>query len=651
MVNMRCTVTLALTVASIAGSFCFGQEEWLSSPDGTNRISIRPSGDSLICQIYRGEQPVVSTSMTMTVDDAEWGRQGLSKRVGRRSTCQSVSFVVPRKYESLTETYNELTLRYRDYDIEFRAYNDGVAYRFCGKCNKVGAVGSERTSFSFPADYTSYTLPVKNLQNWFEENYCIRPLSAQPRDSLSIIPVMVRAGNVNVLLAEANVHDFPNLYLRPTGIGFAVEQAAYPKREEVVEGGNKIYVMDREKFLVRSGLKRSFPWRVVGLFDSDADIVGSELIYMLSDKTSGDYSWVAPGQVLWDWWNHNNIYGVDFKAGINTPTYLSMIDFAADNGIPYILIDEGWSAFDSLLRLNPEVDVRQLCQYADSKGVGVMLWAKWVNVDKDLDAAFEQMQAWGVRGVKIDFMDRNDAKMNSFYDRVLQKASRCHLLVDFHGSYPNSGLRAKYPNLMTREGVLGMEYDKWSTRATVEHDLIIPYLRMWVGPMDYTPGAMLNAHASTFVANAIEPMSQGTRAHQLAMYVVYESPLQMLSDSHTKYAENRECFDFIRSVPSVWSDTRALSGSIGCDLAVARRSGDIWFVGVMAGADPQLQQLALSFLPDGKYRMTAFADGINVDQNARDYQTYMQEVTNASVINFRLSTGGGFAARFEPISQ
>ena len=276
---------------------------------------------------------------------------------------------------------------------------------------------------------------------------------------------------------------------------------------------------------MKCGLDRAFPWRVTGIFDDDASILGSELIYLLSDKTRNDYSWVRPGKVLWDWWNHNNIYGVDFKAGINTATYLYMVDFAAEHGIEYLLIDEGWSERDDLLTLNPEVDMPAVCRHAAEKGVGIMLWAKWINVDRQLDEAFEMMRSWGVKGVKIDFMDRNDAKMVNFYERVARKAEECRMLVDFHGSYPNEGMRAKYPLLMTREGVVGLEYNKWSDRATPRHDLIIPFLRMWVGPMDYTPGAMLNAQRESFRVNAVEPMSQGTRVHQLAMYVVSRKPV------------------------------------------------------------------------------------------------------------------------------
>ncbi len=617
----------------------------VTSPDGTNTVNILHDGQTLRYEVFRqGTRILAPSPLSMTVDGQTWGSEARCKRVIRREVDRTEHFTVARKYPSVQENYREVQIVYPHYRVEVRAYADGVAYRFVGTEAREGLVEGERIGYEFAEDYPSYTLLTKNLQNWFEENYTERNLSQLPTDSISLAPVMVRVGGCNVLLAEANLYNYPGCYLRPTGRGFEGVQAAYPRKEEFFDGTNKIYATEREPYLVKCRLDRAFPWRVTGIFDSDADILGSELIYLLSDKTTDDYSWIRPGKVLWDWWNHNNIYGVDFKAGINTETYLYMIDFAAEHDLEYLLIDEGWSARDDLMTLNPEVDMPAICRHAEEKGVGILLWAKWINVDRQLDEAFDQMKAWGVKGVKIDFMDRNDAKMVSFYERVARKAAACHFLVDFHGSYPNEGMRAKYPLLMTREGVVGLEYNKWSDRATPRHDLIIPFLRMWVGPMDYTPGAMLNAQKESFRINAVEPMSQGTRAHQLAMYVVYESPLQMLSDSPTKYLENRECFEFLKEVPTVWDETRPLFGKIGEYIGIARRSGDRWFVGIMGGEQPQQLQLDLSFLGEGQYVITSFQDGANAEVNGKDYRRTSEVVTADRRIPVNLATGGGFAA-------
>ena len=424
----------------------------VASPDAKNIVNILYDGQTLHYEVFRNEERILAPSpLTMTVDGRIWGSDARPNEISCGGADRTERFVVARKYPSVRDSYREVSLHYSGYRVEVRAYNDGVAYRFVGTTGREGCVEREGVAYAFDADCPSYTLLTGNLQNWFEENYSERMLSELPSDSISITPVLVRVGRYGVLLAEANLYDYPGLYLRPTGRGFEGVQAAYPRKEEFFDGTNKIYATEREPYLVKCGLDRAFPWRVTGIFDDDASILGSELIYLLSDKTRNDYSWVRPGKVLWDWWNHNNIYGVDFKAGINTATYLYMVDFAAEHGIEYLLIDEGWSERDDLLTLNPEVDMPAVCRHAAEKGVGIMLWAKWINVDRQLDEAFEMMRSWGVKGVKIDFMDRNDAKMVNFYERVARKAEECRMLVDFHGSYPNEGMRAKYPLLMTRE--------------------------------------------------------------------------------------------------------------------------------------------------------------------------------------------------------
>lgn len=616
------------------------------SPDGRNSVNIVYDGTTVAYEVFRDDTRVSGLSgLSMTVDGREWGSDAKPIRITKSQCDSEVSFTVPRKYATLREQYNAVTLYYKAYSIEFRAYDDGVAYRFSGKKDRTGRVQAENIEYSFNKDDVSYTLLTDRLQNWFEEDYTISPLCFLPKDKLSIIPVSVETAGYRVLLSEANLYNYPGLYLVPTGVGFMGRLAQYPAKEDFFEGTNKLYVTQREPYLVECNLKRNFPWRVMGIFDDDASILGSELIFLLSDKSAENYSWVKPGQVLWDWWNHNNIYKVDFKAGINTDTYLYMIDFAAKYDIPYILIDDGWSDKDDLLSVNPAVDMSRICDYAIDKGIGVMLWAKWINVDRQMEEAFEQFKKWGICGIKIDFMDRNDARMVNFYEKVAKKASQYHMLVDFHGAYPNEGMRAKYPNLITREGVIGLEYNKWSERATPKHDLIIPFLRMWAGPMDYTPGAMLNAQPFSFRINNVEPMSQGTRVHQMAMYVVYESPLQMLSDSPTKYEENIECFRFMTSVPTVWDETVPLFGTIGQNIGIARRSGDDWFIGIMCGDEAQTVNVDLDFLGDGKFSMESFSDGPNADINAKDFVKSQSQVEGRSSFNVNMAPGGGFVAK------
>lgn len=621
----------------------------LTSPDKKNKVEITVTDtDKVTYTIKRnGDNILAPSNLSMNIDNAVWGI-GKPKKIQQSSHSENVNFIVPRKYKQSKNEYNKLLLHYKDHSIEFRAYNDGVAYRFIGNSGKRAKV-NENVNFNFDANYVTYTLLTNKLQNWYEENYTIKRFYELPKDSFSIAPVMVDLKKYKVLLGEANLYNYSGMYLQPVNLGFKGVFSLYPKKEEFFDGTNKLYATEREDYIVNTKLKRSFPWRVVGIFDKEIDILSSELIYLLSDDidTGKDYSWVKPGKVLWDWWNDRNIYHVDFSAGINTATYLYLIDYASKHGIEYILIDEGWSDKDDLLTLNPEVDMPVICKYAEEKNVGVMLWAKWINVDKQLDSSFDLMKSWGVKGVKIDFMDRNDAKIVNFYERVAKKAYECEFLINFHGSYPNEGMRRRYPHLITREGVIGLEYNKWSDKATPDHDVIIPYLRMWVGPMDYTPGAMLNSQIETFYATQHEPMSQGTRAHQLAMYVIYESPLQMLSDSPSKYDENPECLDFLKQVPVIWDQTIPLSGDIQKNIILARKKDNTWYIAALGNSKEQDIEIDLSFLDNGQYSMKAYKDGVNAKRNGKDYKFYEQKVSPRDILGIHLARGGGFVAKLE----
>lgn len=615
-----------------------------TSPDGKNKISIDTEQGISYCVFRNNTQILDRSSLSLSVGKEIWGKDANCNKVERKKITETVSFPVPRKYREAANAYNLIVLHYKRYKVEFRVYNEGVAYRFVSTSNTESPVKSELVHYNFGKDYTTYTLLTDQLQNWFEQTYSVMPISKLPSDSFSIAPVMIEIDKYKVLLAEANLYNYAGMYLKPKNNAFYGVFANYPDKEQPEDGDNKIYAATRKDYIIPQCGKRSFPWRVTGIYDNATDIVSSELIYLLSDAPSleADYDWIKPGKVLWDWWNDRNIYHIGFKSGINTDTYLYLIDYASKNGIEYILIDEGWSERNDLLKLNPEVDMPRICQYAQTKGVGVQLWAKWVNVTRQMDEAFSQFSKWGVKGIKIDFMDRNDAKMVDFYEQVAIKASQYKLLVDFHGSYPNEGMRRKYPNLMTREGVIGLEYNKWSKRATVTHDVIIPYLRMWAGPMDYTPGAMLNAHSETFYDNQREPMSQGTRSHQLAMYVVYESPLQMVSDSPTKYDENPESFEFIKSIPTVWDETIPIAGEVGEYIAVARRHKDTWYIGVLNGTTARQMEIDLSFMGKGEKKIHAHADGINADRQAKDSKITVQTLKDSEKLQVDMSRGGGY---------
>jgi len=364
-----------------------------------------------------------------------------------------------------------------------------------------------------------------------------------------------------------------------------------------------------------------------------------------SPNRLADTKWIKPGQVAWDWWNANNIYGVDFRSGINNDTYKYYIDFASKNGIEYIILDEGWYKSGTVLESVSEINVPELCKYGESKNVGVILWVVWKTFWDKIDEAVALYEKWGVKGVKVDFMQRDDQKVVNFYYEAARKTAEHHLLIDFHGAYKPDGLQRTYPNALTREGVRGMENDKWERNITPEHDVTLPFTRMVAGPMDFTPGAMVNMDKANFNPQYTRPASQGTRVHQMSMYVIYESPLQMLSDSPSNYMKEQECTDFLVKIPVVWDDLKVLDAKTGDYLLLARRSGNDWFVGGMTDWTGRKLELDLSFLPAGDYSMEIFRDGINADKYAQDYKHLKINVKSGDKMNVEMAPGGGWVAK------
>ena len=644
--NMKKKHILSLCVLAALGNTAGARIHELKSPDGRNVVQVEADGD-VHYSLARDGQPILTRCrLTLTVDGDTWGAGAKCRSARRNTVGQKVDFPVARRARTMTDEHNELVLAYGKYTIEFRAYNDGVAYRFVSQSPDANEVQAERADFNLVGNPMTYTQLTDRLQQWFEYNYTERMAADLPADSLVIPPMLALCGSYKVLLAEADVYRYPGLYLRPAGEGLKGEWAYYPATEKAMENGNKLYADRREDYLTDHAGRRTFPWRVTAVFDNEADLLGSELIYLLASgpEQEADFTWVRPGKVLWDWWNCWNVYGVDFKAGINTDTYLYLIDYAAEHGLEYVLLDEGWSAPFDLLTLAPGVDMEAVCRHAERQGVGVLLWTKWVNLNRQMTEALDLMARWGVKGIKVDFMDRNDAKMVDFYERTARECAKRHMLVNFHGSYPPDGMRRRYPNIMTREGVYGLENNKWSTRVTPRHDVLLAYIRQFPGPMDYTPGSMLNAHPDRFRVIHDEPMSQGTRSHQVAMYIIYESPLQTLADSPVLYDQNAASRDFIKQIPTVWDETLPLGGRLGEYVAVARRSGDTWYIGVMNGTGQPLHlDLNLDFAGRTPKTIRYHADGPNADRQAKD-AVIATTVSANNTLSIDLARGGGYAA-------
>jgi alpha-glucosidase len=507
-------------------------------------------------------------------------------------------------------------------------------------------VHEEQARFAFAGNFVAYYPEEASFFSHNERHYLPRALGDLAAHNLGSLPAIVDAGHVKVAIAEADIEDYPGLWLR--GSGRSALDAAFPPYplEERLDRDRDLRVVKTAGYIARTRGTRTYPWRILGLARRDADLVTNPLVYLLQSRSRlADTSWIAPGKVAWDWWNANNIDGVDFEAGVNTATYRHYIDFAAAHGLEYVILDEGWYELGNVLKVVPAIDMPAIMAHAREKGVGIILWVVWKTLDDQLDAALDQFAAWGAKGIKVDFMQRDDQPVVAFYHRVSEAAAKRRLLVDFHGSLRPAMMTRTWPHIMSVEGVRGLEWAKWSAHANPEHDATLPFTRMVLGPMDYTPGAMVNASRDDFAISFNRPMSLGTRAHQLALYVVFESPLQMLADSPSNYRREPDAMAFLGPVPSAWDETRVLDARIADYILVARRHGDEWYVGAITDWSPRDLQLDLAFLGEGTWTMEAWADGPNARRRGEDMVRATRKVDSATRIPLLLAPGGGFAAR------
>ncbi len=631
----------------------------VSSPDGKLKLSVSAGSGISWTVSYMGKVIVAPSSVSMTLENGEI--LGRNPRIisSRKTVVNDIIATAFYKKSSVKDQYNQLTLECKDqYGIVFRTYDEGVAYRFFTRRKGELIIQSEEARFNVNQDDSCYVPYVRDLRGKeqfiqsFEALYTEKPFSGLYRDSLIFLPVLVKEpGQIKMVITEADLENYPGMYFKPTsssGFGFEGIQAAYPANE--FQGGYHMLntmVSQRAPYIARVNGNRDFPWRVVIISDRDADLLNNDMVHKLAAPSRiKDISWIKPGKVAWDWWNDWNITHVNFKAGINTETYKYYIDFASANKLEYIIMDEGWSDPLDLMTVSPKVNLTEIIDYGKQKQVGVILWSSWYAASQKTTEAFSKYAAMGIKGFKIDFMDRDDQKMvTSLYD-IAQKAADYKLVIDYHGMYKPTGLQRTFPNILNCEGVKGMENVKWTPNDDVpRYDVSIPFIRMVAGPMDYTPGAMRNATKSGFHANGSMPMSQGTRCHQMAMYTVFEAPLQMLSDNPTAYTKEAECTDFIAKVPTIFEETVALDGILGEFAAIARKKGNSWYLGVLNNWNARDVTLDFSFLGTGNYEAEIFEDGINADRDATDYKKEITRVNAQTRMNVHLSSGGGWTAR------
>ena len=581
--------------------------------------------------------------------------------------------------------YQQLLLSCNGYDVEFRVYLNAAAYRIIPK-KMINKVVNETSEYRFAGDYQSFVPYVNDNrggERWcysFESYYDEAPLSKMYQDSLAITPLAVcLPEGKKAVVMESDVENYPGMYLlKGTSTTASVSHASsayslhaafppYPLKEEI-GGYNRLNLVPTERANYIAEKVTRLPWRIVLVTDEDKQLVGNDIAKLLGPQCRiKDTSWIKPGKVAWDWWNNTNITGVDFRAGINTETYKYFVDFAKKNGLEYIIIDEGWSDPEDLLIFSDKMDMAGIIDYAKQNGVGVILWSSWRNLiqrgHEKMEEIMKHYGDMGVKGFKVDFFDRDDQKaINSVYE-VAACAAKHHLLLDLHGMRP-FGVQFAYPNIVNFEGVKGLENSKWEPRVgdgplhdQPRYDVTIPFLRALPGSFDYTPGAMVNAVRSQFFGNNDHPMSQGTRVHQMAMYTIFDAPLQMLADSPTKYMQNQECTDFIAQIPTVYDQVVPLDGKLGEYVVVAKRKGARWYIAAMNNWQARDLTVDLSLLikmneKTNKLeklngRANIFADGINADREATDYKHTYQQVTNSDKLQIHLAPGGGWTAIVE----
>lgn len=655
-----CLAILSLLLLSGNASFAAKEKKYvLSSPDGTLKVEIS-AGNELAYQVMHGNDTILSHSNIGLVleNGTIVGKTPRITGERRRKIKDNIESPFYR-FKEFVATGNELDLKLKGgFGIIFRAYNEGVAYRFYTTQSSDIIIKEEQAEFNFKEDYTAYlpytTNDKKPMAMAYQNVYDITPLSkAQPK--LAFLPVTVDCGSVKLTLLESDLEAYPGMFVQSQQGKYGLKGvfAPYPAKTDFYPWRKQEYVTETTDFISRSRGSRSYPWRVLAITEKDTDMPVNNLVYALaSPNRIGDTSWIKTGKVAWDWWNDWNLKGVPFKAGINMDTYKYYIDFASRNGLEFIVLDEGWYDPKSgdMLTVIPELDLPELIVYGKSKGVEIVLWTVFNVLDSQLEAACKKYADMGIKGFKVDFLDRDDQTAVEMVYRIAEMTARYKLTLDLHGIYKPTGINRTYPHIINFESVFGMEEVKWTDikNNMPLYDVTFPYIRMMAGPVDYTPGAMRNATKADWRAMYYTPASMGTRCHQLAAYIVHDSPFTMLCDAPTNYLNEQECVDFIASLPVEVDSTFIASGELGKYIVTVRKKDVNWYIGGMTNWDERDVQLDFSFLPEGvSYTAVLFKDGVNANKQAEDYRKETIRIDKDSRLTLHLASGGGFAMKLE----
>lgn len=634
-----------------------GKNYILTSPDKNISIDINV-GEQLYYSVFHKDKSLMEhNNISLELDNIMLGEKPSIKKVTRLYENEKIKTFNYRSRDFSTD-YNKINISFKNgYSLEFRAYDEGVAYRWLTELNDSIIIKNEKAEFNFTDDYDVYLPHTTNLNGdqyamAFQNIYSHSLLSQADKSKVAFLPVTVGCGDgLKVTLLESDLESYPGMFVKADNenLSLKADFACYPSEMGSRPPRAMTYVKKRHDYIAKTSGRRAYPWRIMAVTERDEDMPVNNMVYALaSPNRIGDTSWIQGGKVAWDWWSDWGITGVDFKAGVNMETYKHYIDFAAENGLEFIVLDEGWydPGKGDMLTVIPELNLPELIDYGKSRGVNLILWAVFNVLDSQLEEACRKYSAMGISGFKIDFLDRDDQTAVDMLYRIAETTAKYHLTLDLHGFYKPTGVNRTYPHIINFESVFGMEEMKWSTieKDMMEYDVTMPFIRMMAGPVDYTPGAMRNATKKDFKPIYYNPMSQGTRCHQLAAYIVHDSPLTMLSDNPQAYRKEKDCLDFIASVPNVGIDeTKVLQGKLGEYIVMARRVGDDWYIGGMTDWNARTIELDLSFLADGLYRTRLFTDGANAYKNATDYKVQEQILHAGKELKIKMAPGGGFA--------
>ena len=648
----------------ICGGNAVNAEESLSlkSPDGRFEVRVQ-LGEDLSYSVLWSGQTVVSPSL-IGMELADGTVLGKAPELAARTTTSMHETIKAPLYRfsEFNTAYQELDLRMKgNYGVIFRAYNEGVAYRIYTQFDSNIEIKNERAEFNFPEDWTVWIAYSTNQKDpfatSFENLYATEPLSKVNRKTLAFTPTTLDLGGGRKLtLAESDLESYPGMFLKATeGRGFTGVFAPVPVKLEADPSARQEKVKEYGNVIARTQGKRTFPWRVILMTESDKELPVSKLLYALASPSRiEDTSWIRAGKSAWDWWSEWGVYNVDFKVGANTQTYKYYIDFAAKYGLEYMTLDASWYHLQNgdMMKTTEWVDMPAVAAYAKERGVGLVLWTAFAVLDRQLEEACKYYSSLGIKGFKVDFLERDDQLAVEQAYRIAETAAKYHLILDYHGFYKPTGLNRTWPNVVNFEGVYGLENAKWmdSDVDMPKYDVTMPFMRMMAGPVDYTPGAMRNAIRSNFKSIYKEPMSQGTRCHQLAEYIVFDAPFAMLCDTPVLYEQESEYTRFLASIPVEPDETRILSAELGKYIVTARRKGDAWFVGGLTGWNAKQVDIPFSFLKkDQVYQAVLYKDGVNSERRGADYAVDRFMVHSTDKRTVRMSSGGGFALRLTPV--